>query len=222
MQNNFKNITVREIKRKKADKLLCYPIQYKKEKYVAEIILEHNYWHGTKALFVKLYKYKKTFLHKGKYIGLYTFVAIPLEEKRSIIVETLTVENICSKYLILILNAVFNEYEKRKENSPVYEWNGIIEDKSSSNTEVPSFETGAYINWLENMLTMLSKNYIDLVHASSEEVLKSVALPRQNETRKAIRLISENAVSTHEWVEEETIEFFTQELIKKQRKKNNR
>lgn len=77
-----------------------------------------------------------------------------------------------------------------------------------------------YVNWLENMLTMLSKNYLDLVHASDEDTLKSVSLPKSNETRKAIRLISQNALLHKESLEDERIEKFTQVIIENQRLKS--
>lgn len=58
-----------------------------------------------------------------------------------------------------------------------------------------------YENWLENMVVMLSKNYMDLIKASEEEVLKKCNLPHSNETRKAIRLISENTCVKHDYVD---------------------
>lgn len=77
-------------------------------------------------------------------------------------------------------------------------------------------ENGEYIDWLENMLTMLSKNYLDLVHVSSEKNLKEVPLPASNATRKAIRLISQNARPAGKELEDNCIEQFTQNLIEKQ------
>ena len=77
-----------------------------------------------------------------------------------------------------------------------------------------------YEDWLNNMLAMLSKNYMDLVKASDEETLKSVMLPAPNETRKTIRLISEQ---THPVpgmrVEPHMIEKFTKHFIKEQNKR---
>lgn len=67
---------------------------------------------------------------------------------------------------------------------------------------------------------MLSKNYLDLIQASDENVLKSVPLPNSNTTRKEIRLISENARPTSEIVQNKAIEHFVKVLIENQRLKN--
>lgn len=76
-----------------------------------------------------------------------------------------------------------------------------------------------YVDWLENMLTMLSKSYIELVQASDEKVLNSVALPSSDMTRKAIRLISESSRPTSNKVEDEIMEHFAKVLIENQRLK---
>lgn len=76
-----------------------------------------------------------------------------------------------------------------------------------------------YVDWLENMLIMLSKNYLDLVCVSDEKVLKSISLPSSNTTRKAIRLISQNARPTVGKLEDKRIEKFAKDLIENQRLK---
>jgi len=76
-----------------------------------------------------------------------------------------------------------------------------------------------YADWLENMLTMSSKNYLDLVHASDEKVLQSIPLPASNAIRKAIRLISQNARQIKGNLEDKHIEKFTQVLIEHQQSK---
>lgn len=75
----------------------------------------------------------------------------------------------------------------------------------------------AYVDWLENMVVMLSKNYLELIHASSEETLKSVNLPHSNDIRASMMKIAENTNVMHGvTLEQDTIQNFTMHLINNQ------
>lgn len=82
-----------------------------------------------------------------------------------------------------------------------------------------------YINWLENMLVMLSGNFMDLVNAlkvADVEALKNLPLPWLTETRKSIRLIAENAEVSNDKVTPEAIECFTNKVIAKHEKNTDK
>lgn len=233
MMKEFKNITVKMSAdfNTIAPILWCYPIQYNSDKYLVKIAAKPSV--SMDYLKVDVYKYREKynilFGHEGKHIfeGVYSYVKI--EDEKEIVVSTCTFEELFPQHLILFLHQVFASYEdaciKREEKEKsllsVYEWNGIIEDASDNNTQGILPVNGEYVIWLENMLTMVCGQYKALIDASSEDILATVPLPRQDETRRAIRLISENAHPTHEDIGEHTMEHFAHILIEKQRYKNN-
>lgn len=79
-----------------------------------------------------------------------------------------------------------------------------------------------YLDWLENMLIMLSGNFMDLANAlkaADAEALKKLPLPYSTETRRAIRLMAEYAEVSNKRLEPYEVEAFANEVIAKHTKK---
>lgn len=72
-----------------------------------------------------------------------------------------------------------------------------------------------YIDFLENMTIMLSKEFMEFVKNSDEEFLKKVKLPRSTAICDAIMTISDETVVAHKKLDDEQMEAFVNEIVKK-------
>lgn len=222
-----------------------FPITYKEGTYIVIYMADWSDVYDKKTLdnlkmAFKIYEYNK---EKKILPGCRGKLLYATENIRFIkINENLTIDihKIFKKemqmYLPQIMKCLFEEYEKflsEKEEtesqiSVAKQWNGVVDELDSGMgcaIVIPELykdknaKEEDYYSWLENMVTMLSKNYLDLVHASDEKVLKSVPLPVSNATRKAIRMIAQNTSQIKGNLEDKSIEEFTKVLIEKQRLK---
>ena len=224
--------------------LKFFPITYKENTYIVSYVADLRDVYNKETLenlefAFLIYEYNKerTFLHGHRGKHLYTtknIRFIKLDENLTIDIYKLSKKEM-KEYLPQIMSCLFEEYEKfllKKEETNsqitiVKQWNGVVDELGSGMRRaiaIPELYTNKnakedYYSWLENMVIMLSRNYLDLVHASDEKVLKSVPLPVSNTTRKAIRLIAQNTSPIKDKLEDMCIEEFTKVLIENQRLK---
>lgn len=79
-----------------------------------------------------------------------------------------------------------------------------------------------YANWLENMVILLSKCYMELVRESDESTLKKVSTPHSNEIRCAIRTIAEEATADCKEVSNGEISAYTRAVIQNHSSKKSK
>lgn len=208
-----------------------YPVSYKGKKYVIEIKIETGNIDFDTLNFHcigSIYEYgeDKQFLRKHKRNRVFKKNITYLKIDEGVLFLPNTDIEALKKHLPQIAKSMFVLWENDAEQQDVLnqkslecEWDGIIDDVTDDKSHLS--ETSSYVDWLENMLTMVCRNYKALIDASCEDILQTVPLPRQDETRRAIRLIAENARSTHDDIGKQSMEHFTYVLIEKQLHKIN-
>ena len=95
-----------------------------------------------------------------------------------------------------------------------------IKNNQKKDTYCPKIDNRhdrGYVDWLENMVIMLCRDYMEIIRVlrevNNKDIIEKIPLPVRDETRRAIRLISEQAQTSRKTVPEKDVEKFKDWLI---------